>query len=64
MRELGTRAGAPVEPDEMGRVLRASTDGANGVLGGGVPGGEFIRVPLRYVCMRTVAKPVHRDGTS
>lgn len=40
MRELGQRAGAPVEPDEMGRVIRASVDGAPGVLGGGVPGGE------------------------
>jgi phosphomevalonate kinase len=40
MRELGQRAGAPVEPDELGRVIRASVDGAPGVLGGGVPGGE------------------------
>lgn len=40
MRELGQRAGAPVEPDEMGRVVRASIDAAPGVLGGGVPGGE------------------------
>ena len=40
MRELGQRAGAPVEPDEMGKLIRESIDSAPGVLGGGVPGGE------------------------
>ncbi|PWN43819.1 ribosomal protein S5 domain 2-like protein [Ceraceosorus guamensis] len=50
MRELGQRAGAPIEPDEMGRVLRASTDGADGVLGGGVPGaGGFDALYLLYL---------------
>ncbi|KAK0544350.1 phosphomevalonate kinase [Tilletia horrida] len=38
MRELGLRAGCPVEPDKMGRLIQASIDSAPGVLGGGVPG--------------------------
>lgn len=39
MRELGTRASAPVEPIEMTRVLDATIREAPGILGGGVPGG-------------------------
>jgi len=38
MRELGIRAGCPVEPDEMGHLIQASVDGAPGIAGGGVPG--------------------------
>ncbi|PWN36866.1 ribosomal protein S5 domain 2-like protein [Meira miltonrushii] len=38
MRALGRQAGVPVEPDEMGNVIKATIDGAHAVLGGGVPG--------------------------
>lgn len=38
MRALGRQAGVPVEPDQMGNVIKASIDGAHAVLGGGVPG--------------------------
>ena len=40
MRELGQRAGVPVEPDEMGRLILETCKAAPGILGGGVPGGE------------------------
>ena len=50
MRELGRQAGVPVEPDEMGNVIRATIDGAPGVLGGGVPGaGGFDALFLLYL---------------
>ena len=39
MRELGTRASAPVEPMEMTRLIDTTIRDAPGVLGGGVPGG-------------------------
>lgn len=42
MREMGRQTGAPVEPNEMGDVIKASIDGAKGIVGGGVPGGESI----------------------
>ncbi|UZJ54622.1 hypothetical protein CBS101457_003942 [Exobasidium rhododendri] len=38
LRELGRQAGVPVEPNEMSNVIRATIDGAPGVMGGGVPG--------------------------
>ena len=38
MRELGVRSQAPVEPPEMERLLSATINGADGILGGGVPG--------------------------
>lgn len=50
MRELGRQAGVPVEPNEMGDVIRATIDGAPGVLGGGVPGaGGFDALYLLYL---------------
>ncbi|MCO5565910.1 hypothetical protein L7F22_019585 [Adiantum nelumboides] len=38
MRALGRQADVPVEPDEMGNVIKATIDGAHAVVGGGVPG--------------------------
>lgn len=50
MRELGRQAGVPVEPNEMGNVIRATIDGAPGVIGGGVPGaGGFDALYLLYL---------------
>ncbi|KAK0559778.1 phosphomevalonate kinase [Tilletia horrida] len=50
MRELGLRAGCPVEPDEMGKLISASVDGAPGIAGGGVPGaGGYDALYLVYV---------------
>jgi len=50
MRELGQRSKAEIEPDEMGRILKASIEGENGILGGGVPGaGGFDALYLLYL---------------
>ena len=46
MRELGTRASAPVEPMEMTRLIDTTIRDAPGVLGGGVPGGACAREAL------------------
>lgn len=40
MREMGTLAGVPIEPQEQTDLLDACISGA-GVIGGGVPGGGF-----------------------
>ncbi|KDN41596.1 ribosomal protein S5 domain 2-like protein [Tilletiaria anomala UBC 951] len=58
MRELGQRAIAPVEPDEMGELIRASCESAPGVLGGGVPGaGGYDALYLLYITPRADASP-------
>jgi phosphomevalonate kinase len=58
MRELGRQAGVPVEPDEMGNVIRATIDGATGVPGGGVPGaGGFDALYLLYLDPSDASSP-------
>ena len=44
MREMGTLAGVPIEPPEQTALLDACTSVA-GVIGGGVPGGEYSLPP-------------------
>jgi phosphomevalonate kinase len=41
MKRLGDLSGTPIEPDEQTRLLDACLDKGRGVLGVGVPGGEF-----------------------
>lgn len=49
MRELGKRAEAPIEPDEMGNLIRQTVDAAPGIVGGGVPGaGGYDALYLLY----------------
>ncbi|WFD30567.1 phosphomevalonate kinase [Malassezia sp. CBS 17886] len=58
MRELGTRAAAPVEPPEMTRLLDASIRSADGVLGGGVPGaGGYDALFLLFLDPRSLEQP-------
>ncbi len=42
MREMGTRAGVPIEPPEQTELLNACI-AQPGVVGCGVPGGERLR---------------------
>lgn len=42
MREMGNLSGVPIEPPEQTELLDACVSIA-GVIGGGVPGGEFLR---------------------
>lgn len=52
MRELGKLSGAPIEPDEMGRVLQTVIDSVDGVVGGGVPGaGGYDALYLIYTAL-------------
>ena len=37
---MGELADVPIEPDEQTRLLDACSESVNGVIGGGVPGGE------------------------
>ncbi len=39
MKRMGTGAGVPIEPDEQTRLLDKCVE-VEGVIGGGVPGGE------------------------
>jgi len=41
MREMGSLSGAPIEPPEQTQLLDACVSLA-GVIGGGVPGGEYL----------------------
>jgi phosphomevalonate kinase len=41
MRKMGVAAGVPIEPEEQTRLLDSCVSQA-GVIGGGVPGGEFL----------------------
>lgn len=53
MRELGKLSGAPIEPDEMGRLIQSTIDGVNGVVGGGVPGaGGYDALYLLWISPR------------
>ncbi|KAN0060338.1 phosphomevalonate kinase [Thecaphora frezii] len=50
MRELGTRAGAPVEPREMGDLIHHVALDVPGIVGGGVPGaGGYDALFLLYL---------------
>lgn len=61
MRELGKRADAPIEPDEMGNLIRHSVDAAPGIVGGGVPGaGGYDALYLLYVAPRK--DPIRSTG--
>ena len=53
MRELGVRAGVPVEPDEMGRLIHRACESVPALLGGGVPGaGGYDALYLLYIAPR------------
>lgn len=53
MRQLGQLSKAPIEPDEMGRLIQAAIDGVDGVVGGGVPGaGGYDALYLLYIGQR------------
>lgn len=53
MRELGKLSGAPIEPDEMGRLIQGVIDACPGVLGGGVPGaGGYDALYVLYIAPR------------
>ncbi len=41
MKRMGEAAGVPIEPDEQTRLLDLCTK-VEGVIGGGVPGGESL----------------------
>lgn len=61
MRELGRQAGVPVEPNEMGDVIRATIDGAHGVIGGGVPGaGGFDALFVLFIEQPTTSQQPER----
>ena len=45
MREMGTLSGVPIEPPEQTELLDACIS-QPGVVGGGVPGGEFFINPI------------------
>ncbi|CAO1625559.1 unnamed protein product [Sympodiomycopsis kandeliae] len=56
MRELGKLSGAPIEPDEMGRLIQSVIDGTEGIVGGGVPGaGGYDALYLLYISPRDQA---------
>jgi phosphomevalonate kinase len=58
MRELGRQGGVPVEPNEMGNVIRATIDGAAGVVGGGVPGaGGYDALYILYLDPSDASSP-------
>ena len=50
MRELGNRAGVPIEPPEIGRLIKKISDDVPGVVGGSIPGaGGFDAFYLFYL---------------
>lgn len=69
MRELGRQADVPVQPDEMSNVIKATVDGAQGVIGGGVPGaGGFDALFVLYLDVGAAsdassAAPTESTGT-
>ncbi|WFC96521.1 phosphomevalonate kinase [Malassezia brasiliensis] len=58
MRELGTRAQAPVEPMEMTRLIDTTIRDAPGILGGGVPGaGGYDALYLLFLHPEALVRP-------
>jgi phosphomevalonate kinase len=56
MRELGKLSGAPIEPDEMGRLIQGVIETVEGVVGGGVPGaGGYDALYILYISEKTAA---------
>lgn len=50
MRQLGQLSKAPIEPDEMGRLIQTVIDSVPGVVGGGVPGaGGYDALYVLYI---------------
>lgn len=50
MRQLGQLSKAPIEPDEMGRIIQGVIDNVDGVIGGGVPGaGGYDALYVLYI---------------
>lgn len=50
MRELGKKADAPIEPNEMGNLILRTVDAVPGIIGGAVPGaGGYDALYLLYI---------------